>query len=75
MDMGTENNYHCFCPPSYYGDHCQFQSQRVSLTLGMRKICAPDCTAVFGLLVTLFDNEQVTYISTSGCHRKFNLYL
>ncbi|CAF4322636.1 unnamed protein product, partial [Rotaria sordida] len=23
----------CLCPPSYYGDHCQNQNQRVSLSM------------------------------------------
>ncbi|CAF4520202.1 unnamed protein product, partial [Rotaria sp. Silwood2] len=23
----------CLCPPSYYGDRCQYQSQRVSLSI------------------------------------------
>ena len=25
--------HHCFCPPSYYGDRCQYQSSRVSVHL------------------------------------------
>ena len=78
----TRKNYRCFCPPSYYGDHCQFQGQRVSLTLQMRKICAPNCQGIFRLLVTLVDNkqvvhsqEQITYVSTEDCNKKFNIYL
>ncbi|CAF3859355.1 unnamed protein product, partial [Rotaria sordida] len=23
----------CLCPPSYFGDRCQWQNQRISLTL------------------------------------------
>ena len=78
----TLKKYDCFCPPSYYVDHCQFQSQRVSLTLQLRKICAPSCFGVFGVLATLFDHEQVmhsqeqvTYIPTIHCQTKFNIYL
>ena len=26
----------CFCPPDYYGDRCQYQSQRISVTLQVR---------------------------------------
>ena len=78
----SKTEYHCFCPPSYYGDHCQFQNERVSLTLALRKVCAPKCFGVFTILVTLSDNEQVThsqeqmtYIPTFDCDRKSNLYL
>jgi hypothetical protein len=80
--LRTQRKYRCFCPPSYYGDFCQFQSQRVSLTLQIRKICAPDCQGVFELLVTLVDNEQtihsheqVVYVPTKDCNKKFNIYL
>ncbi|CAF4304670.1 unnamed protein product, partial [Adineta steineri] len=34
------NNYSslCFCPPNYYGDRCQYQNQRVSLTLALASV-------------------------------------
>ncbi|UJR18115.1 hypothetical protein I4U23_005015 [Adineta vaga] len=82
IPVEMNNTYRCFCPPSYYGNQCQFQSQRVSLTLQIRKICAPSCHGVFQLLLTLFDNkqmihsqEQLTYHTTTDCKRKLNSYL
>lgn len=30
----------CFCPPSYYGDRCQYQSQRISLTVKFQALTA-----------------------------------
>jgi len=29
----TFDNLKCLCPPSFYGDRCQYQNQRVSLTI------------------------------------------
>jgi hypothetical protein len=57
----TKLYYRCLCPSSYYGDHCQFQSQRISLTLKIRKICAPDCQGVFEFFVTLIDHQQIIH--------------
>ncbi|CAF4260324.1 unnamed protein product [Rotaria magnacalcarata] len=33
---GKNESEQCLCPPSYYGDRCQYQNQRVSLTLQFR---------------------------------------
>jgi hypothetical protein len=77
--VGIEKNEQCLCPPSYYGDRCQFQNQRVSLTLQFSKECAPICYGVYGIVLTLVDNdqsihsyEQLTYISTKNCTMKYN---
>ncbi|CAF0930767.1 unnamed protein product [Adineta steineri] len=79
--VGTEHAEHCLCPPSYYGDRCQFQSQRVSLTVKFRKECTLNCHGVYGIVLTIIDQnhtmysyEQLTYISTSNCTLKYNLY-
>jgi hypothetical protein len=79
---GIQLRMHCLCPPSYFGDQCQFQSQRVSLTLQFSRICGPDCYGVFGIIVTLIDQdhiihsyEQVTYACTHKCEKKFFIYL
>lgn len=73
----------CLCPPSYYGDQCQYQNQRVSLTL---KFTAPSDSRrlLFIIVVTLIDNsnqrmihssEQFTFLYVRDCHRKFNIHL
>ena len=79
---GLEKAEHCLCPPSYYGDRCQFQSQRVSLTLQFRKECAPVCRGIYAIMVMLVDSDQqihshdrFTYISTDHCDMKYNIYL
>ncbi|CAF3512691.1 unnamed protein product [Rotaria sp. Silwood1] len=79
--IGIENIERCLCPPSYYGYRCQYQSQRVSLTLQFTKECAPNCHGIYIVVVILIDNhqvihsyEQLTYISTVNCDMKYNLY-
>lgn len=80
--VGIEKEEHCLCPPSYYGHRCQFQSQRISLTLQFERVCAPDCRGVFAVIINLLDNddhlhsqEQIMYSSTRDCIHKFNVYL
>ena len=73
----------CFCPPSYYGSQCQYQNQRISLSLGFQT--ASKCWQMpFVIVILLIDNtdqriihsyEQFTYLSTRDCTKKFHLYL
>jgi len=73
----------CLCPLSYYGSYCQFQNQRVSLTLLFETF--PDSRrTIFSVVIQLIDNttqrqihssKQLTYIHLKHCQRKFNLYL
>jgi hypothetical protein len=79
--VGKEKIESCLCPPSYYGNQCQFQSERISLSVKIGKECAPNCYGVYAILLTLIDNqklihsyEQLTYIPTQNCDIKFNLY-
>ena len=72
----------CLCPPSYYGNRCQYQSQRVSLTIQLTQICNSLCTGIYAMIVSLIDEdhiihdyEQFTYISTYECQKKFFIYL
>jgi hypothetical protein len=72
----------CFCPPNYYGDTCQYQNQRVSLTLQIQTTSDLWYTQ-FTFVVLLIDNderivnshEQFTYLSVRDCQTKFNIYL
>jgi hypothetical protein len=77
-----KNSEICLCPPSYYGDECQYQNQRVSLTLS---IFADDWSTTYILLVMLLTNdkdqqeihsyEQITHSSQYDCPIKYNIYL
>jgi hypothetical protein len=71
----------CFCPPSLYGEHCQFQNQRISLSL---QIGAPQWRTLFRFIIFLFDNKneqiiqsyhRVDYLSIRDCGTKFHINL
>ena len=71
----------CLCPPAYYGNLCQYQNQRVSLTIQIQVTF--EWRILFVILITLRDDEQnliesydqITYLATHNCDRKFNVYL
>ncbi|CAF3923657.1 unnamed protein product [Rotaria sordida] len=73
----------CLCPPTYYGDRCQYQNQRVSLTM---EINAPlkSRQTLFVLVISLIDDsieriihsyEQLSYLPMRDEYIKFNVYL
>jgi hypothetical protein len=73
----------CLCPPSYYGDTCQYQNQRVSLTIQFH-VTSDSVQIPFIIIISLIDenneriihsSEQFTYLSVKHCQRKFNFYL
>ena len=74
---------HCLCPPNYYGLQCQWQSQRVSLTLQFVWPSTLSPTIIFQAIVMLVDqdgqiapnHEEITYMPARDCDTKFNLYL
>jgi hypothetical protein len=76
-------NETCLCPPSFYGDKCQYQNQRVSLTLQFQTYSDARRT-LFALVVSLIDDsneriihshQQLTYLYIQHCQIKFNIYL
>jgi hypothetical protein len=80
--VGLNKTEMCLCPPSYYGDRCEKQSQRVSLTVQFQQICNPSCRDAFGVIFTLLDDEneihsqeQRMYVPTIICANKTNIYL
>ncbi|CAF1153792.1 unnamed protein product [Adineta steineri] len=76
-------NNTCLCPPSYYGNICQYQNQRISLTLQFR--ATTDSTFIpFIIIISLIDNsdqrithsyEQIHFLASEHCQKKFNFYL
>ena len=73
----------CLCPPSFYGSHCQFQNQRVSLTLQFRAL-SDAWQTTFIIVALLIDHshqraihsaQQRIYLPFRDCQIKFNFYL
>ncbi|CAF3237514.1 unnamed protein product [Rotaria sp. Silwood2] len=73
----------CLCPPSFYGNICQYQNQRVSLTIKFRAL-SDSWSTLFAMIISLIDDteeriinsyEQFTYLSIRDCKIKFNIYL
>ncbi|UJR11756.1 hypothetical protein I4U23_015937 [Adineta vaga] len=73
----------CFCPPSFYGNFCQYQNQRISIT--MQFLVSSDTIEIpIIIIISLIDDsdqrmihsyEQITYLSKKYCQKKFNFYL
>ena len=79
----TSNTITCLCPLNFYGDRCQYQNQRVSLTLKFQASSHSRRT-LFAVLATLIDSsdqriihsyQQITYLYTKHCPVKYNIYL
>jgi hypothetical protein len=73
----------CLCPPSFYGNMCQYQNQRVSLTMRLQ-VFSDSRRTLFTIIISLIDDsderiihsyQQITYLYTQHCHVKFNTYL
>jgi hypothetical protein len=73
----------CLCPPSYYGDRCQYQNERVSLSIQFRA-SSNSWQIPFAIIISLIDDnneriihsyQQFTYLSIRDCQIKFNVYL
>jgi len=73
----------CFCPANYYGSQCQYQNQRISLTLRFQTF-SDSHRILFAIVILLIDNttekvihstEQLTYLFALDCQKKFHVYL
>ncbi|CAF0959222.1 unnamed protein product [Adineta ricciae] len=76
----NQSELHCLCPPAYYGDRCQYQNQRVSLTIQIQAVS--DWRTTFVLVMRLIDDEQklesydfIEYLPIRDCQTKYNSYL
>ncbi|CAF3844736.1 unnamed protein product [Rotaria sp. Silwood1] len=80
---GVNQTKACLCPPNYFGSQCQWQSQRVSLTLQFRMSSIIYSTVIYQLIIMLIDeqgtiaftHEQIIYMPAHNCNTKFNIYL
>ncbi|CAF1198072.1 unnamed protein product, partial [Didymodactylos carnosus] len=80
-----ENNktIKCLCPPSYFGDRCQWQNQRISLTLQLIYRSTTFFMPVYQVIIMIIDeqrqitsyHEQITFVPKRDCDTKFNIYL
>ena len=73
----------CLCPPSYYGDQCQYQNQRISLTIKFQAL-SDSWQTLFAIVISLIDDtdqrkvhsyEQITYLWAQYCTTRYNMYL
>ncbi|CAF2548734.1 unnamed protein product [Rotaria sp. Silwood2] len=80
---GVNQTKTCLCPPNYFGSRCQWQSQRVSLTLQFRTQNIIPPPVIFQLIIMLIDeqrnivpnHEQMIYMPAHDCITKYNIYL
>lgn len=78
----TAETFACLCPPAYYGDWCQYQSDRISVMILIRKQTAFERNVVFKFVFFLLDNktdfistEQIIYMQSKICEPRYNIYL
>ena len=81
---GQSSEKKCLCPPNYFGHRCQWQNQRVSLTLQMRTFGSYEKTiSIYHIFIYLIDDqyqiihnyEEINYIPVIDCRTKYNRYL
>lgn len=73
----------CLCPSGLYGHRCQYQNQRVSLTIQFRSFSDSWQTPFIIILSliedtekrTIHSHEQITYIPVPSCKTKYNIEL
>ncbi|CAF1390961.1 unnamed protein product [Rotaria sp. Silwood1] len=58
-----KKNFSCFCPPSYYGDRCQYQTKRLSVLLQLQTPATFYRNLVYRLIISLIDPLNGTIIS------------
>ncbi|CAF3787974.1 unnamed protein product [Adineta steineri] len=74
----------CLCPPNYYGDRCQLQNQRISLTFQILTLgTLENKLSIYDIFIYLIDDqnqiihnyEKINYIPTIDGTTKYNRYL
>ena len=56
----TNDQWYCFCPPSYYGEYCQYQSEHLLVALKIQIAYVMDKSTVFRLILYLVnENDRI----------------
>ena len=62
--MGGSDGFTCLCPPAYYGEKCQFFSDRITVIVRMDRKTLPTTlidTVLMIQAILLFDNEVIDH--------------
>ncbi|CAF1349610.1 unnamed protein product [Adineta ricciae] len=73
----------CLCPPSYFGPRCQWQNQRVSLSLQLKHFSFTYQMPIFQVIIMLIDDqgqitpyhEQTIHEPKRDCGTRYHMYL
>ncbi|CAF4718658.1 unnamed protein product, partial [Rotaria socialis] len=80
---GVNETKVCLCPSNYFGAQCQWQNQRISLTIQFIWRNLTSTHVIFEAIIMIIDDneriapnyEQITYMHSRDCDTKFNIYL
>jgi hypothetical protein len=79
----NEINLLCLCPPSYYGDNCQYQNERLSLAIQFQSL-SDSWQTQLAIIISLIDDsdqriihsyEQINYFVLKKCRTKYQFNL
>ena len=54
----NEKTLTCFCPPSYYGAQCEYQSERLSVSFKMEMLTTFNLHTIYQLVFCLLNEEE-----------------
>ncbi|CAF1287381.1 unnamed protein product, partial [Didymodactylos carnosus] len=59
LRAAESSKLYCFCPPTFYGDRCQFSSRRVAIQLRFDRRHRLDLPIILNVLISLILNDSV----------------
>ena len=73
----------CFCPPNFYGDRCQYQNQRVAITLKLHPVNKQGVRSFFVTLISddsheqdnIHSHHQFSLVVENTCGKTFKFFL
>ncbi|UJR17514.1 hypothetical protein I4U23_004409 [Adineta vaga] len=78
----TIHSYFCLCSPAYYGNRCQYESDRITVILQLHSPPLVVRNQIFKFLIFLLDRdeniisyEEIIYSDMNFCLAKYLLYL